>query len=163
MPLSTCIQDIDYSVPVATRQRRANLSLLRHADLRLIQWGRWARSEADYLGYPRLSLIYKILRRRSKRLGVLQKKPYSGLTARGCETRSLRPRSVGAIDPLIDQVDRVVASLDLPHRTVLRIEYEYTVSEQSVEVKATLLGVCAREYRCRLKAATLLVGRLLAA
>lgn len=162
MDLSLAQSGGDYAIPVATRHRRANCAAIAYADSRLSQWGQWARSQPEYLGYPRLSLIYKVLRRRAKRLGKichLVDERIIGLTARGTETRSLRPRLVGEVPQEIAQVDRAVAVLPAIQRQVVRIEY--LTSEESVEVKAMLSNMVIVDYRRILRRAKLAISAYL--
>jgi hypothetical protein len=153
---------MDFPLSPSNRKRDQNNAALRIVDLRLIRWGRWASEQSSGLGYPHLSLIYKVLRRHAKRLGKLDvslEGRLKGLTARGTETRSLRPRLVGEVPPEIAEVDRVVARLPPDVSQILQVEY--VRAEEPIEIKAALLDVCITEYKSALRRAKLTVSRRL--
>jgi len=130
------------------------LARLNHVDARLMAWGRWAQQYPDALGYPRLSLIYKVMRRHARRLGALHRtleERVRGLTARGTQTRSLRPQSVGEVPHAIQEIDRIVAALESIQRKTIHIEY--LLPEYPQEAKAAEAGMYTIEYRRILKRA----------
>jgi hypothetical protein len=139
-----------------TAHRAARLS---HADTRLMAWARWAKQHPESLGYPRLSIIYKVMRRHAKRLGAVRtslEARIRGLTARGTETRSLRPRTVGEVPVAINEVDRIVAALDPTQKKIIHIEY--LLPEYPEEAKAAEARMYTAEYRRALKRAKLAVA-----
>lgn len=120
---------------------------IAYADHRLTAWGSWARRDMERLGYPRLSLIYKVLKRRAQR-GA--RPEGTQLTARGSETRSLRPRTVGEMPPSIREVDCAVAKCGIEDREFLKGEYLWH-RDLSIELRARLAGCRVAEYRSHLR------------
>jgi hypothetical protein len=143
----------------AVPERKALLAL---AENHLTAWAKWAKSQPERLGYPHLSLIYKVMRRRAKRgASETVEFKHKGLTARGTETRSLRPSSVGEAPPRVAAADLAVASLDALPRQIIRIEYFN--SDYPEEAKAAEAGLYVTMYRRLLTRAKLAVGRYLTA
>ncbi len=130
-----------YLVP-EKRERRATAVV--YAEARLNAWASWAREHRAALGYPSVSLLYKVLRRKAMRLPALVEhprldrfdKPIGLLTAKGTETLSFRPRDVGEVPEAIAEVDAAVASLPDDLHSVLMADY-FTPGPIEVRAKGT--------------------------
>jgi hypothetical protein len=152
------------TIPHHDQQPRVDThSRCGYAEIRLTAWAYWAKGQQERLGYPYLSLTYKVMRRRAKRLGVMNplelELRLKGLTARGSETRSLRPRTVGEVSEAIALVDRIVAVLEHRHKRIIHIEYLSPECPQ--EAKAAEAGMFVAQYRRALKRAKLAVANRL--
>ena len=101
-------------------KRNPRESAIVYAETRLEPWGRWSRDNPNSLGFPRLSSVYKILRRKLVRAATKNK---SKLTVKGKETLSFRPQVVGTMPEAIEEVDIAVARLPEHLRNLLKIEY----------------------------------------
>lgn len=125
----------------AKRDRRS--SAVVYAEVRLDAWAAWAREQRTALGYPKVSMIYKVLRRKAMRLGSqvdlpwVEKndRPLGFLTARGTETVSFKPRDVGEVPEAIAEIDAVVATLPDDLHAVLMADY---FANGPIEVRASV-------------------------
>lgn len=91
-----------------------------YAETRLEPWGKWSRDSANSLGLPRVSIIHKIIRRKLVR-GISRNK--SKVTAKGKETLSFRPRTIGLAPEAVAEVDKAVALLAENLQVILKVEY----------------------------------------
>lgn len=146
--------------PRESTQSDQRSSAVVYAEVRLDAWATWAREYRGALGYPKVSMIYKVLRRKSMRLGGFVERPCLGkedrpiglLTAKGSETVSFKPREVGDVPEAIAQIDRVVATMDRVLRRIIQIEY-LTSSDLATEQKALTAGMQTSQYRTLLRKA----------
>lgn len=126
--------------------KRPREAAVIYAENRLAPWGKWSRDNHEQLGLPRVSIIHKITRRRLVRG---QKKNRSVLSAKGKETLSFRPRTVGVMPEAIAEVDRAVAAIPKRLRLILKIEYIH-MPNSGIEGKCMLTRLCRKEYKERL-------------
>lgn len=99
-----------------------------YAETRLNAWAGWAKQYSNHQGYPKISLIYKVMRRKARRLGRIEEhrsseRPTGLLTAQGKETLSFRPPEIGKVPEPIAEVDFVVARLPPDLHEVVMTEY----------------------------------------
>lgn len=93
--------------------RRPRDAALIYAENRLHPWADWARENRAGLGYPTIALLYKAMRQKAVPLRERRLVNHGKLTARGAETHSFLPQTIGEVPEAIMEVDTVVAAL--PH------------------------------------------------
>src|SRR5581483_7445088 len=109
-----------------TSNKRPREAAIIYAEKRLEPWGKWSKDHPEQLGYPRISIIHKITKRKLVR-GASKNKAV--LTAKGKETLSFRPRVIGECSDEVAETDWAVASLSANLKKILEIEYiEYSGS-----------------------------------
>ena len=113
-----------------------------YAETRLEPWGKWSRDSANSLGLPRVSIIHKIIRRKLVR-GISRNK--FKVTAKGKETLSFRPRTIGAAPEAVTEVDKAVATLPENLQTVLKVEY-IDYRNVRLEDRCAAAGLGRRRY-----------------
>lgn len=91
---------------------------LIYAENRLFPWAKWARENREKLGVPTVSLLYKAMQSKSVPMRRVHPNVISlhgenvpALTARGKETRSFRPTTIGEVPEAIVEVDEAVGAL----------------------------------------------------
>lgn len=139
---AACLRPAARAAVAPKRDRRA--SAVVYAEARLDAWATWAREHRAALGYPKVSMIYKVLRRKAMRLGSqvdlprvgMGDRPLGFLTARGTETVSFKPREVGEVPEAIAEIDSVVATLPADLHAVLMADY-FTQGPIEARARAT--------------------------
>lgn len=116
--------------------------VIAYAEARLEPWGKWSRENGNGLGLPRVSIVHKITKRRLVR-GTSRNK--TKLTAKGKETLSFRPVTVGTIPEEVAEVDKAVGALPLRFKTVISIEY-IDCRTAPLEEKCAAAGVSRPTY-----------------
>jgi len=138
----------------------------------LERWGRWAKRTTDKLGYPNVSSIAKMVEQarvfeRREKVGkrALAEARESGdprqiaeaygyeehpLTARGKQTRSMRPLEVGEVEPTIMRIERVISTAPGRYQSAL---YRRYVFGQPDRFAARQLGLSRADYTNRAEAA----------
>lgn len=91
-----------------------------YAETRLEPWGKWSRDSAEALGLPKVSIIHKIMRRKLIR-GLSKNK--NKMTAKGKETLSFRPKTIGEATEAVAEVDKAVAEMPQNLIEVVKVEY----------------------------------------
>jgi hypothetical protein len=113
-----------------------------YAETRLEPWGKWSRGNSEGLGLPRVSIIHKIMRRKLIR-GLSKNK--QRLSAKGKETLSFRPRTVGSMPDAVSEVDLAVAALSPNLQIILKIEYIH-LRNAPAEDRCAAAGIGRRRY-----------------
>lgn len=113
------------------------------AENRLKPWADWARENRAGLGFPTISLLYKAMQMKwvevkEKRAHVVapEHRGTGHLTARGKETRSMIPPTIGEVPEAIAEVDAVVAQLPPDLHEVIIADY-FTYGSIEVRCKRT--------------------------
>lgn len=118
------------------------MTAIIYAETRLEPWGKWSRDSAEALGLPRVSIIHKIMRRRLIR-GISRNK--QKMTAKGKETLSFRPKTIGSVPDAVAEVDKSIAALPSNLQLILKVEYiDYRNSR--IEERCAAAGLGRRRY-----------------
>lgn len=147
----------------------------------LEDWGRWAKRTTDKLGYPNVSSIAKMV----EQARVFERREKTGkrklreawktgdprqiaeaygyaeheLTARGKQTRSMKPLEIGEVDPTIMAIERVISTAPGRYQAAL---YRRYVFGQPDRFAARDLGMSKADYTNRANVAVDYVAENLA-
>ncbi|HEX7075763.1 MAG TPA: hypothetical protein VF226_17130 [Hyphomicrobiaceae bacterium] len=126
-------------------------------ELRLIAWGRWSRRMASNLGYPKSSGIARMI----EMVKVFKPAEHSGreLTAKGKETRSMRPLTVEDAPAEVMEIDRLVANLPGWMHAAVSRSYRF---RQPDRIAARELRMSREQYTLRREAAVSYLAEKLA-
>ena len=113
-----------------------------YAETRLEAWGKWSRGNSEGLGLPRVSIIHKVMRRKLVR-GPSRNK--TRVTAKGKETLSFRPKTVGTMPEPVSEVDVAVGTLASNLQAILKIEY-IDLRNAPAEDRCARAGLGRRRY-----------------
>lgn len=113
-----------------------------YAETRLEPWGKWSRDSAEALGLPKVSIIHKIMRRKLIR-GLSKNK--NKMTAKGKETLSFRPKTIGEATEAVAEVDKSVAVLPSNLQLILKVEY-VDYRNARIEDRCAAAGLARRRY-----------------
>lgn len=110
-------------VALETGGRKPRDSALIYAENRLRPWAAWARENRAGLGYPTIALLYKAMRQKAVPLKERRAVNHGRFTARGTETHSFLPQTIGEVPEAIMEVDAVVAALPRDLHTVIIADF----------------------------------------